>query len=443
MRATFRLALPVVAAQVGIMAMGVVDTAMIGRVSAEHMAAATIGHVYSFGLLIFGMGVLQALDPVISQAIGAKDHASIGDNLQRAGLVAALISVLAMAVSIPAAEVFELLGQQPEVIPIATEYVHASIPGVVPFLLFVLLRQTLQAFSRVRPLILTILVANLANVFLNWVLIYGNLGLPALGAAGSAWATSSCRWLMAVVLLALGGRELHSHLLPLRRRALELAPLLRLLQLGVPIGAAFCLEYGAFMTTAMLMGHIGTDEAAGHNIAITLASLSFMFPLGISAAAAVRVGYAVGRADHPGARRAAAASMLQGAAVMVVFAVLFLAWPAELAGLYTNQASALAVAVLLLPLAGFFQVFDGVQVVAAGVLRGLGDTRTPMLVHLFGFWFVGVPLGYWLAFHTETGPAGLWWGLLAGLLVAAIILVARARARLREATKRTVIDTRG
>lgn len=443
MRATGRLAFPVVAAHVGTMAMGVVDIAMIGRVSPVDLAAAAIGHVYSFGMLLFGMGTLQALDPVISQAIGAKDHRSIGTNLQRAAVLASLVSLPVVLLSIPAEAIFAFLGQKEEVIPTATGYVHASIPGVVPFLVFVLLRQTLQAFSSLRAIVLTIVLANVANAGLNWVLIFGHYGFPAMGAVGCSWGTAVCRWLMAGLLLAFGWRELRPHIFPLRREALELEPLLRLLQLGAPIGAAFCLEYGAFMTTCLFMGNIGTHEVAGHQVAVNLASLSFMFPLGIGAAAAVRVGYAVGRADPAGARRAAAVSMLIGTALMVLFAIAFLGWPRPLALAYTNQAEVVAMAVLLLPLAGLFQVFDGVQVVATGVLRGLGDTRTPMLVHLFGFWIVGVPLGYWLAFHTEVGSQGPWWGLVVGLAVAAVFLLYRADKRLRQKIERVVIDAQG
>ena len=186
MRATLRLATPVVTAQVGMMAMGVVDVAMIGRVSGEELAATALGHVFSFGVLIFGLGMMQALDPLVAQAVGAKDHRAIRVTLQRSAILAVALAVVATLVSIPAAWVYEVLQQPAEAIPVATGYVHASIPGYLPFFLFVILRQTLQAFSRTRAIIVTIVIANVINVGLNWALIFGHAGMPQMGAVGCA-----------------------------------------------------------------------------------------------------------------------------------------------------------------------------------------------------------------------------------------------------------------
>ena len=421
------------------MSMGMADIVMIGRVSAESLAAVSLGHVLVFGLMIVGMGVLQAVDPIISQAVGAGDRNSVGTDLQRGLVLTVLLSVPVCLLALPARSVLEFLEQPPTAIPIAEAYIHASIPGVLPFLMFVLLRQTLQAFSSIAPLVWTIVLANLVNVFLNWALIFGEFGFPALGAVGCAWSTTLCRFLLAGLLLAFGWRHLHPHLRPFRREALARGPLLRMARLGLPIGVALALEYGAFMTTALLMGHFGERELAGHQVAISLASFSFMFPLGLGAAAAVRVGYAVGRSDIEGARRAAGIAVAAGAAVMAVFGVLFLSWPGAFARLCSDQTSVLTMAVLLIPLAGVFQVFDGVQAVASGVLRGAGDTRTPMLVHLLGFWVLGIPLGWFLSHRTELGPVGLWWGLVLGLAVAAIILLLRVHWRLRGEIKRVRI----
>lgn len=439
LRLTTRLAIPIVTVQVGMMAMGVADIVMIGRVSTLALAAVSLGHVLVFGLMIVGMGMLQSVDPLISQAIGAKDHRSISKDLQRGLVMAVLLAVPISLLALPARWILEVLEQPAAAIPIAEGYIHASIPGVLPFLVFVVLRQTLQAFSSIAPLVWTILATNLVNVLLNWVLIFGHFGFPEMGAVGCAWATTLCRFMLVGLLLVLSWRHIRPHLLPLHRQALAWNPLLRMARLGLPIGGALALEYGAFMTTALLMGRFGERELAGHQVAITLASFSFMFPLGLGAAAAVRVGYAVGRSDPAGARRAASISLVAGTAVMVVFAVLFLAWPGVFARLCSNQADALKMAIVLIPLAGVFQVFDGVQAVAAGVLRGAGDTRTPVLVHLLGFWLLGIPLGWYLARRTELGPAGLWWGLVLGLGVAAVILLLRVHLRLRTGVERVRI----
>ena len=404
--------------------MGVVDIAMIGRVSSVDLAAAAIGHVYGFGLLIFGMGVLQALDPVISQAIGAKDHRSIGDNLQRAALVAALVSLPVALLSIPAAPAFALFGQEAELIPTATAYVHAAIPGIVPFLIFVLLRQTLQAFSRVRPVVLTILIANAANVVLNYALIFGHFGLPELGAVGCSWSTSACRWLMAALLLAFGWRELHPHLFPIRRSALTWAPCWQLLRLGAPIGAAFLLEYGAFMTTALLMGkHRSPTRWQVIRSRSTWHPCRSCSPSASALPAAVRVGYAVGRQDDPpGARpRGGDPRSAVGAAIMVVFGIaIFSAWPeaARHARTPIRCRRGGHGNVLLIPLAG---CLSGLRRSASRWPRApcavVGETRTPLLVHLLGFWVRWhTPWGTWLAFHTGGGDRGApWWGLVLGL----------------------------
>jgi MATE family multidrug resistance protein len=220
----------------------------------------------------------------------------------------------------------------------------------------------------------------------------------------------------------------------------RLAPLVRTLGLGTPIGIQFQLEFAAFGVIAVLMGVMGTVEMAAHQVAINLASLTFMVPLGVSAAAAVRVGNAVGRTDGGAARRAASAALACGAGFMAVTALLFLALPSQLAGAYTSESHVLSLAATLIPIAGVFQVFDGLQVVSSGVLRGLGDTRTPMIVNLLGFWLVGVPISLGLAFVLDRGPTGLWWGFVFGLGAVAVLLLARIASRLSRPVARFLVD---
>jgi MATE family multidrug resistance protein len=440
MRGVLSLSLPVVVVQVGMMAMGVVDTVMVGHYSARDLAAVALGNLYFFTAVVFPMGVLMALDPVVSQAVGAGDHPAVGRALQRGGVLALVLGVPGALALLPGRVVLQLLHQPPEVVPVAAGYALAAIPGVFPFLAFIVFRQTLQAMGRVAPIVVTIFLANLANLLCNWMLIYGRWGLPELGAVGSGWASSFSRWLMFLGLLGFSWPLLKEYVRPLMPEAFQLRPLLKMVRLGSPIGVQFGLEYGAFGTTGLLMGWLGTVAMAGHQVALNLASLTFMVPLGISQATAVRVGQGVGREDPAGARRAAGAGLLLGVGFMTTTAVVFMLFPGVLARAYSGDGMVLALAVTLIPLAGVFQVFDGLQVVASGVLRGVGDTRSPMLLNLLGFWCIGMPVGIWLGFGASMGPRGLWWGLVLGLAAVALLLLLRVRSRMGRELPRIIID---
>lgn len=439
-RALLSLAGPIVLIQVGSMLMGVVDTIMVGRVSPQALASVALGNMYFFAFSIFGMGVLFALDPVIAQALGARDDLAVRRGVQRGLVLAVLLTVPVSLLLLTAGPVLTLVNQPAEVIPDAAGFVYRNALSVWPFYVFVVLRQTLQAHHRVLPIGITVVVANLVNVALNYIWIYGDLGFPAMGVLGSAWATVVSRWLMAIMLLMLGWRTLGSHLRSAAPNLLDIQPLLRMFKLGFPIGAQMMLEGGAFNVTALLMGWLGVAQVAAHQIALNLASLAFMVPLGVSSAATVIVGHAVGRGDPGGVRRATITSLTVGAAFMLCTAALFIGKPALLAGMYSHDAVVLAMAALLLPLAGLFQVFDGLQVVSLGLLRGLGDTRMPLIINVIGFWCMGIPIGLWLAFGLDYGAVGLWWGLVVGLTIVAVLLIARVRQREKHGLERIIID---
>ncbi len=435
-----RLALPVVLAQVGLMLMGVVDTLMVGRVSAEALAGVALGNLTFLTLTVPASGTLMVLDPIVAQAVGARDAEGVKLGIQRGLVLALLLTVITSVVLLPMRPLFEAVHQPPELIGVAAAYVRTSIFGVFPFLAFVVLRQSLQALGAMRVLLAAVLAANVANAFLNWVFVYGHLGSSAMGPVGSAWATCASRWLMALMLLGLGRRALRPALARWSVRSLDPAALRRMLQLGVPIGMMQLLEFGAFSAIGMLMGALGTREMAAHQIAINLASLTFMVPLGVGAAAAIRVGHAVGAGDGDGAVESARAALVCGVGFMSAAALVLLVVPGAIARLYTHDAPLLVLAALLIPIAGVFQVFDGVQAVCAGVLRGLGDTRVPFLLNLIGFWAVGLPVSVLLGFHTPLRATGLWWGLVAGLGVVAALLLVRVRHRLRQPLSRTTIE---
>jgi MATE family multidrug resistance protein len=445
LRAMLRLAVPVVVVQVGMMLMGVVDTVMVGHLtggggSSVGLAAVALGHLYFFGIGVFGMGTLMVLDPVVAQAVGARDEAAVARGIQRGVLLAVVLAVPSVAVLLLAGPALGLARQPAEVVPLAAAYILRLAPGVLPFFLFIVFRQSLQALRRTAPIVVTIVAANLVNGGLNWLLIFGHGSIPPMGVLGSAWATTVSRWLLAGLVVALAWKDLRPRL---RRRLPEVwdfEPLGRMLRLGLPIGCQYVLEFGAFALVALMMGWLGTRQMAGHQVAINLASLTFMVPLGVGDAASVLVGHAVGRADPVGARSSARAALLCGAGFMSCTALLFLGLPHALARLYTVDPGVVGVAAMLIPLAGVFQVFDGLQVVAGGVLRGLGETRVAMMVNILGYWLLGLPVSYLLGFRAGWGPVGLWWGLVLGLAVVATVLLTRVRAALGRQQARVVID---
>lgn len=435
-----RLALPVALAQLGLMTMGLVDTVMVGRVSPVALAAVAIGHLYFFGIAVIGMGILFSLDPVISQAVGADDALGISRGVQRGIVLGAGLSLVAMGLMLPVEPVLTLFRQPPEVIPVASRYVYGLLPAVFPFYVFVVLRQSLQAMGRVRAIVIAVIAANLLNAGLDWMFIYGHLGAPALGAVGSAYVTSAARWFTMLTLLALAWPSLAPALRPLRREALARGPLWRLLQVGGPVGAQQWLEVGVFATAGLLMGSMGAIPLAGHQVALQLAALTFMVPLGVAQATSILVGQAVGRGHAHDARRATGAGMFTGVGFMALTAVMFLTVPDLLARVFSDDPPVIAAAGLLLPIAGVFQIFDGMQVVAAGALRGVGDTRMPMVLNLVGFWLLGLPVSIALGFGLDWGPRGVWWGLAIGIGAVALLLTSRVRLRLGRTLSRLVID---
>jgi MATE family multidrug resistance protein len=440
-RALVKLAVPIVAMQVGMMLMSVVDTVFVGHVSARELAAAALGGLYTIGLFNFALGVVWAVDPLVSQALGARDPAAAALGVQRGLVLAAVMGAVATLLCIPAGWVYRVLHEPADVIPRATAFVHISAPSLVPMLLFVALRQSLQAMKRTHALVGVVVLSNLLNAGLDWVLVFGHWGFPAMGAPGSALATTITRTLGLFALLAIARHDLAPVLRPWRKEALAIGALLRTFRLGLPIGAQNSVEFTTFAAISVFAGWFGAEAVSGHQVAINLASLMYMVPLGIGSASSVLVGHAIGERDMVHARRVAASALAVGAAYMVLSACVLLTLPALFAGAYTSVPGVVAVAVLLIPIAGVFQVFDGLQVVSAGVLRGAGDTRAPLVSNVLGFWLVGMPVSLWLGFRAGLGVVGLWWGFVAGLAAVAAFLVLRVRALLSRPVARTSVES--
>jgi len=427
-----RIAVPVVMAELGWMAMGVVDTVMVGGIGPEAISAAGVGNAMHIAFAIFGMAVMLGLDTLVSQAYGARDiracHRWFFDGLTLAGLMAVPIMTLLLLVwfAIP------WLGFHSAVRPLLESYFGVLILST-PFLLaYAVCRRYLQGMHAAMPVMLALVTANLINALGNWVLIYGHYGFPALGVAGSAWATVISRaYMLGSLLFAVWWidrkrtREAHiddRHGLWHVDRAFDAARLRRLLALGLPAASQVGAEVGVFALATALSGMLDPISSASHQIALNLAGVAFMIPLGLGSAGAVRVGHAVGAGDRPRAAAAGWTAILLATLVMVASGLTFVLMPEQLIGLFSTDPSVLSVGTSLLLLAAIFQLFDGIQGVITGTLRGLGDTRTPMTVNLIAHWLFGLPISYILCFVVGWGVWGLWIGLSLGLIITGVIL---------------------
>lgn len=429
----FSLAVPVVFAELGWMTMGLVDTLMVGRISPEAIGAVGIGTSLFMGVCIFAMGLLLGLDTLVSQAFGAGRLEDCHRWLFHGVALALLLTIPVSLVLFGLSATLPLWGLDPEVLRMTGPYLDTLTLSILPLLLYAAFRRYLLGMGIVRPVMIALVTANLINVFVNWMLIYGKLGAPAMGVRGSAWATVIARTGMAAFLLGVivyRERERRPGLfeIPL---AIEMRRMRRLIALGAPAASQVTLEVGAFAAATVLAGRLPPASLAAHQIAINLASFTFMVPLGVASAGAVRVGHAVGRKDRLGALHAGWTALLFGTVFMSSAAATFLLIPRELIGAFTSNARVLEIGTTLLFVAAIFQLFDGVQGVATGVLRGLGDTRTPMLWNLAGHWVVGLPLGYLLCFKLGLGVIGLWWGLSSGLVICGIALLITWHRRIR------------
>ncbi|HVS02329.1 MAG TPA: MATE family efflux transporter [Thermoanaerobaculia bacterium] len=426
LRRLVALALPVTAAQLGSMMLLVVDLLMLGRVGVEALDAASLGRVWVMGTIVFGMGLAFGIDPVATQAFGAGDDERLVGALGN-GLVLALFASLPIALLWSGTgPVLGLLGQSPELSHQAHVYVITQIPGLPFFLLFTVLKQHLQAQGIVQPAMWVTFAANGFNAVANWVLIFGHWGAPALGVAGAGIATSLTH---VVLVLGLVG-WMHRQGLPRRswrevwRRGLERRGIAELARFGSPVALQIGLEMWAFQIATLWAGRLGEIPLAAHTVALTLASVTFMVPLGVSLAAVVRVGNLMGAREHRDAQRAAWVAVGLGAVVMAGSALLFVLGRNLLPRAFTPDPEVIAAAAVILPIAAAFQVFDGTQVVGAGVLRGMGQTRPAAAFNVVGYYALALPLAWWLAFPRGMGLTGIWWGLALGLATVALLLVA-------------------
>ncbi|HEV7491945.1 MAG TPA: MATE family efflux transporter [Rhodanobacteraceae bacterium] len=423
-----RLALPLVTGQLSAIGMNVIDAMLAGHLDAHTLGAVAVGtSVWSLAL-VAAIGVMLALPPSVAQLNGAARRDEIGPLFRQALWLAASLGIfLCIGVYVGGPLLVGAIGVDPRLLADTTRFLHAISFGAPALALFFALRGLSEGFGLTRPTMYFSLLGLALLGPVGYVLMYGRLGFPALGALGSGIATACVLWIEALAFLFYVATRRHYRELQLFAHFDGPNPtaIRALLHIGVPMGVSVFMEASLFVAVALAIGTLGTDVVASHQIAINVASVTFMVPLGIAMATTVRVGHAIGRGDVEGVRGAGLAGLLLTLIAQGVSAILMLTVPQTIAALYTADATVIALAAQLLILAGLFQFSDGMQVAASGALRGMKDTRVPMLITTFAYWGVGMPVGWWLAFRVGYGARGMWMGLIAGLSMAAILLSAR------------------
>jgi MATE family multidrug resistance protein len=434
-RPTLRLALPLVLAELGWMSMTIVDTMMVGRLpdSAVAMGAVSLGSGIFMVLALFGEGLLLGLDTLVAQAFGAGKREDCHRSLIN-GVYLSIALTPFLAAPVWLMERFlTAIHVDARVLSQTIPYTKALAAGLFPLLLYFAVRRCLQAMNMVRPVAFALVTANIINAVFNWILIYGKWGASAMGTVGSGWSTAIARVYMAGVLIGYLFWYDRKHRTELLKTPvdIDLRRIKQLIALGIPAAMQFTLESGVFATVTALIARLGAIPLATHQIALNTVAFTYMVPLGIASAAAVRVGQALGRRDPRGASAAGGTAIFVGAAFMTLAGIVLVIVPRWIARIYTTDELVIRSTAALLAAGAAFQLFDGIQSVATGALRGAGDTRTPMLCHFTAYWIIGLPLGAWLCFRRGWGALGLWIGLSLALILIGIVLLVVWRRKVR------------
>jgi len=443
--AVWRLGWPLALAQLGIMLAGVVDTVMVGRVSVEALAACALANTYHWTFMAIGMGVVMGIDAQVSQAHGRRDGEAAGRALQRGLILAVVASVPITAALLFTEPAMLLLGQTPEVARLAHSYNMWKLPTTFCFLTYAAFKHFLQGRGVVKPATIVMWGSNIIDGFLNWVFIFGHLGSPAMGLEGAALSTTLTTaaepvliyWIMKHYAFDEGAK------VPWDRSSFALGPLLETFKLGFPIGLQMSLEGAAFGLASVMSGWIDVTNIGAHQVVLNMASFAFMVPLGLSMGAATRVGNLIGEGDAHAMRRAVKGSLALGALSMTVSALAFVTLRTLLPRLYSDDAALIALAAGVLPLAGAFQLADGVQVMACGVLRGMGRPHVAALITVLGYYAFALPLAFLMAFNLGFGLHGIWAGLALGVGSVAIALTVWALRTARLPLEALRVDAQG
>lgn len=421
------LAWPVVLSQLGLVTLGLTDILVVGQVSEQALAAVSLGHLFSFALLIVCFGLLRGIDPFISQAFGAGRNSELSGALARSLFIASCAAVPVTLAHFWAEPILRWFEQPASVLPITGVYARALAPSIPPVLLMASLTGFLQGMGHMRAPMVVVMLSNVLNIALNIVLVFGvpELGIPALNALGSGIATTCVRWLSLFALLWVS-RDVWRTYWPVSwRKEIQWSTIKPLLRVGGPVGLQSGLEVWAFSALGLMMGLLGEQMLAAHAVAMQVISVSFMIPLGIGVAASTRVGNLIGMGK----------SWRVAAWVAVGFSVGWMACSAcglliggrQIAMAFTEDAQVIQTVLLLFPVAAGFQLFDGVQVSVFGILRGAGDTTVPSVANIIGYWLVGLPLSYFLGIHLSQDPVMIWVGIAISLSIISVLLLIRMR----------------
>lgn len=440
---TMRLAVPVVIGQVGHVMMGVVDNAMVGRVGPVPLAAAAIGNSLFFTVMVVGIGMSYALSPLTAMAAGRKDTEECGTVFRQAFYINALTAAVLLSVTYFGAYLIVYLDQPAEVRELAIPYMQTLAFSAVPLMLFQQFRQFIEGLSIMKPAMYITLLANGVNAFANWILIYGNLGFPEFGLVGAGYATILSRVFMALMItgFVVSNRKFRIYSLNPFPVKIERKQSLRILKLGGGSASQYFFEVTAFSLAAVMVGWLGAIQLASHQIAISVASVTYMITVGISSAAAIRVGNYLGQGNPGETRSAGIAALILGASVMAGFAVILVILNTFLPTLYISDREVIVQASILLLIAALFQVFDGTQAVGLGVLRGISDVKIPTIITFVAYWAIGLPGAYLFGFTFSFGVEGIWAALSLALAVSAGLLTRRFLKMTKMRENRTIYET--
>lgn len=432
---TFFLSLPIVVGQLGQMLMSVVDNIMVGKLGAQALAAASIANAIFTLIMVVGFGLSMAVTPLTAMAYGAGKDEECGIVLRQGIIVNLFSGFLLCGITLVLSESIQYLNQPSEIVGPASLYMKVLGFSMLPLMLFQSYRQFAEGVSFLRPAMIITVFANLVNILANWIFIYGNLGVTPLGLTGAGIATISSRTFMAVALMMVIIRSPRMKRFDpsLNYRKIDFSMMQRLLAIGIPAGFQYFFEVSAFAASSVMIGWMGTVALAAHQIALNLASISFMVALGISSAGTIRVSNAVGRKDIQGTRAAGFSATLLCAGFMASAGLVFIVFRFFLPTLYISEKAVIDISASLLVIVAFFQVSDGTQAVGLGILRGMADMKIPTLITLAAYWLIGLPSGYLLAFKFNMGIYGVWYGLLISLTASGFLMMIRFNSKSKKA----------